>query len=101
MAWLKVVPSLCSSELIQAIVKPWEEKEKKRKRKKEGGRSLLDLVGAIFNEVTFLVMHIRPFISRLSRSFYSTLFEFMTGEVILCPDVEMLAREIEHDLRTN
>lgn len=59
MAWLKVLPSLCSSKLIQAIV----ERVKKRERKRERGRSLLDLVGVIFNEVTFLVMYIRPFIS--------------------------------------
>lgn len=59
MAWLKVLPSLCSSKLIQAIV----ERVKKRERKRERGRSLLDLVGVIFNEVTFLVMYIRPFIA--------------------------------------
>lgn len=75
-ASLKVAPSLCSSKLIQAIV---ERVEKERER--EEGRSVLDLVGAIFNEVTFLAMHIPPFISRFSRSFYSTLFEFMTGEL--------------------
>lgn len=50
-----------------------------KEREREEGRSVLDLVGAIFNSYIFGDVH--PFISRFSRSFYSTLFEFMTGEL--------------------